>query len=47
MDNTDLKNKIEQVRKKLIDGKGYLSSIDVLMKLDCLSEEDYESWRFG
>ena len=47
MNNSDLKNKIKLVGKEIIKDKGYLSSIDVLLKLEYLSEKDYENWRFG
>ena len=47
MNNTDLRNKIKQVGKEISEEKGYLSSIDVLLKLEYLSEKDYENWRFG
>ena len=47
MNNSDLKNKIKLIGEKIIEEKGYLSSIDVLLKLDYLSEKDYENWRFG
>lgn len=47
MNNSDLKNKIELVGKELIEEKGYLSFIDVLLKLEYLSEKDFENWRFG
>ncbi len=47
MNNSGLKNKIELVGKEIIEEKGYLSSIDVLLKLEYLSEKDYENWRFG
>ena len=47
MNNSDLRNKVELVGKEIIAEKGYLSSIDVLLKLEYLSEKDYENWRFG
>ena len=47
MNNTDLRNKIKLIGEEIIEEKGYLSSIDVLLKLDYLSEKDYENWRFG
>ncbi len=47
MNNSDLKNKIKLIGKEIIEEKGYLSSIDVLLKLEYLSEKDYENWRFG
>ena len=47
MNNSDLKNKIKLVGKEIIEEKGYLSSIDVLLKLEYLSEKEYENWRLG
>ena len=47
MNNTDLRNKIKLIGKEIIEEKGYLTSIDVLLKLDYLSEKDYENWKFG
>lgn len=47
MNNTDLRNKIKIIGGKIIEEKGYLTSIDILLKLDYLSEKDYENWRFG
>ena len=47
MNNTDLRNKIKLIAKEIIEEKGYLTSIDVLLKLEYLSEKDYENWRFG
>ncbi len=47
MNNTDLRNKIKIIGKEIIEEKGYLSSIDVLLKLEYLSEKNYENWRFG
>jgi len=47
MNNSDLRKKIEIIGKEIIEEKGYLSSIDVLLKLKYLSKNDYENWRFG
>ncbi len=47
MKNSELKNEIEQVGKQIIEEKNYLCSIDVLLKLNYLSKDDYEKWRFG
>jgi len=47
MNNTDLRNKIKLIGKEIIEEKGYLSSIDVLLKLEYLSAKDYENWKFG
>lgn len=46
MNNSDLNTKIKLVGKEIIEEKGYLSSIDVLLKLNYLSKIDYENWRF-
>ena len=47
MNNIDLRNKIKLIGKEIIEEKGYLSSIDVLLKLEYLSQKDYENWRLG
>jgi hypothetical protein len=44
MNNSDLRKKIEIIGKEIIEEKGYLSSIDVLLKLKYLSKNDYENW---
>lgn len=47
MNQSDLKDKIKLAAKEIIEEKGYLSSIDVLLKLEYLSQKNYENWRFG
>ena len=47
MNNSDLRKKIEIIGKEIIEEKGYLSSIDMLLKLKYFSKNDYENWRFG
>jgi hypothetical protein len=47
MNNTDLKAKIEIIGKEILEEKGYLSSIDILLRLGYLSEKDLASWRVG
>lgn len=47
MNQSDLKDKIKLSAKEIIEEKGYLSSIDVLLKLEYLSQKNYENWRFG
>ena len=42
-----IEEKIRLVADSLIEEKGYLCSVDVLLKLDYLSKSDYEDWRFG
>ena len=47
MNNKDLEKKIKSIAHSLIYEKGYVCSLDVLMRLDYLSKRDYEAWRFG
>jgi hypothetical protein len=42
----DLERALSTVTSELLKEKGYLSFIDVLMKLGYLSKSDYENWRF-
>ena len=45
MNNTKLKKKIRVNADSLLHEKGYISSVDLLMKLEYLSLKDYENWR--
>lgn len=47
MNHSDLRNKTKLAAIEIIEEKGYLCSIDVLLKLKYLSQKDYENWRFG
>jgi hypothetical protein len=47
MTKPDLETKINKIISDLSDNQGYISSIDVLIKLDYLSKTDYEKWRNG
>lgn len=47
MNNADLESKIQNISNDLINDKGFICSIDVLMQLGYLSQTDYENWRFG
>jgi hypothetical protein len=47
MNHSDLRNKTKLAAIEIIEDKGYLCSIDVLLKLKYLSQKDYENWRFG
>jgi hypothetical protein len=47
MNNIDLENKIQKILSELLNEKGYVCSVDVLMRLNLLSKIDYENWRFG
>ena len=37
---------LSAVTSELLKEKGYICFVDVLMKLDYLSQSDYEHWRF-
>ena len=42
-----IEEKIRPIADSLIEEKGYICSVDVLIKLEYLSKTDYEAWRFG
>jgi len=47
MNNKDLVKNIFSIANSLVHEKGYVCSVDVLMKLGYLSITDYREWRFG
>ena len=47
MNNKDLKEKIKSIMNSLVYEKGYACAVDVLLRLEYLSEKDYNDWRFG
>ena len=47
MNNIALEKRIKGIINELSDEKGYISSVDVLIKLNYLSRTDYENWRQG
>lgn len=47
MNNEQLKAKVLSAVDELIDVKGYVSPVDVLLKTEILRRTDYEGWRFG
>ena len=42
----DLERALSMITSELLKEKGYLSFIDIFMKLGYLSQSDYENWRF-
>lgn len=42
----DLEGALSTVTSELLEEKGYISMVDVFMKLGYLSRADYENWRF-
>lgn len=47
MNNKELKKKTTAILNSLIYEKGYICSVDVLLRLEYLTQKDYEDWRFG
>jgi hypothetical protein len=47
MNDKELEKKVKQYTSELAYKKGHVCSVDVLIKLDYLSEKDYQDWRFG
>ncbi len=47
MNKIDLEKKITEIINELLAKKVYICSIDVLIKLNYLTQTDYENWRFG
>ena len=45
MNRKQLQSKLSTVTSELLKEKGYISFIDVFMKLDYLDPKDYENWR--
>jgi hypothetical protein len=47
MKDLKLEKKVRYFMEQLIHEKGYVSSVDILMRMNFLSRKDYEDWRFG
>lgn len=47
MNNKDLEKKVKQFVSELSYLKGYVSSVDVLLKLEYITPSDYQNWRLG
>ena len=45
MNNRELQKKLGEIAGELLREKGYISFVDVFMKLGCLDPKDYEAWR--
>src|SRR5438552_18766476 len=46
MNRTELTQKAKAAAYELLQTKGYISAVDVLMAMGKLSKENYEDWRF-
>ena len=47
MNNKELEKKVKQFTSELAYKKGYVCSVDVLIKLGFITEGDFQKWRFG
>ncbi|TAJ09169.1 hypothetical protein DMA11_20560 [Marinilabiliaceae bacterium JC017] len=47
MNIPDLQNKIKKTAHSLLFEKGYICAVDMLIKLDYLTQKDYQAWRLG
>jgi hypothetical protein len=47
MNNKELEKKVKQFVSELSYLKGYVSSVDVLLKLGYITQSDYQNWRLG
>jgi hypothetical protein len=47
MNNKELEKKTTAIINSLIYEKGYICSVDVLLRLEYLTQKDYEDWWFG
>jgi len=47
MNNSELEKKINFIANNLVNQQGFISSIDILIRLEVLSQADYENWRKG
>lgn len=47
MNTSKLENVIRKIISELSNQKGYIGSVDVLIKLNYLSQKDYDDWRAG
>lgn len=46
MNQNDLIKKMNDASSELLREKGYISFVDILLKMGVLKNEDYEAWRF-
>lgn len=47
MNNRDLKLKVRKICSELLYKQGYISSVDVLLRIGYLSPKDHRAWRHG
>ncbi len=47
INHNDLVQQIQKTSAILLEEKGYVNFVDVLMRMGRLRKEDYDDWRFG
>jgi hypothetical protein len=47
MNNKELEKKVKQFVSELSFLKGYVSTVDVLLKLEYITQSDFQNWRLG
>ncbi len=47
MNRTELQTKLSLVSSELLREKGFISPVDVFLRLGCLDAKDHEAWRRG
>lgn len=47
MNTSELENKVRQIAHSLVYEKGFVCAVEMLLRLEYLTKQDYESWRFG
>ncbi len=47
MNRAELISRMNEVSTELLRGNGYISFVDVLLRMGKLSKEDHEAWRLG
>ncbi len=47
LNRDDLVRQMREASAALLEEKGYISFVDVLMRMEKLTKADYDAWRFG
>lgn len=47
MNRTEIQTKLGAVTSELLNKKGFISPVDVFIRLGCLDAKDHEAWRHG
>jgi hypothetical protein len=47
MNRTEIESKLSVVTSELLKAKGFISPVEVFIRMGCLDAKDYDSWRHG